>query len=85
MQGLPGDDASVSDRQPVRSWPLMQEPRSCQLCEEKNSKRWRAGPAGPGTLCNRCGIRWYRATRRHKNKVQPTEAWLSSLLKDLPF
>jgi len=24
---------------------------------------WRVGPSGPGTLCNRCGVRWNRWKR----------------------
>lgn len=31
--------------------------RVCSHCERSDTPQWRAGPEGPGTLCNACGIR----------------------------
>ncbi|GMH29327.1 hypothetical protein Nepgr_031170 [Nepenthes gracilis] len=32
--------------------------RKCQHCEAEKTPQWRAGPMGPKTLCNACGVRY---------------------------
>ncbi|KAJ1977010.1 hypothetical protein H4R35_002467 [Dimargaris xerosporica] len=32
--------------------------KKCQYCGCKTTPMWRRGPAGPGTLCNACGVKW---------------------------
>ncbi|KAF1800167.1 hypothetical protein V8B55DRAFT_1580227 [Mucor lusitanicus] len=32
--------------------------KECSYCARKTTPMWRRGPAGPGTLCNACGINW---------------------------
>ncbi|RLN07275.1 hypothetical protein C2845_PM11G13250 [Panicum miliaceum] len=32
--------------------------RACRHCDSTETPQWRAGPDGPGTLCNACGIRY---------------------------
>ncbi|XP_027363961.1 GATA transcription factor 1 [Abrus precatorius] len=32
--------------------------RKCQHCGAENTPQWRAGPLGPKTLCNACGVRY---------------------------
>ncbi|KAJ1925558.1 hypothetical protein IWQ60_004496 [Tieghemiomyces parasiticus] len=32
--------------------------KRCQYCQSKTTPMWRRGPAGPGTLCNACGVKW---------------------------
>ncbi|OEL28302.1 hypothetical protein BAE44_0010679 [Dichanthelium oligosanthes] len=32
--------------------------RVCSHCHSPDTPQWRAGPDGPGTLCNACGIRY---------------------------
>lgn len=32
--------------------------RKCQHCGAEKTPQWRAGPAGPKTLCNACGVRY---------------------------
>ncbi|XP_062166325.1 GATA transcription factor 1 [Alnus glutinosa] len=32
--------------------------RQCQHCGAEKTPQWRAGPAGPKTLCNACGVRY---------------------------
>uniref|UniRef100_A0A7N0ZZW1 GATA transcription factor n=1 Tax=Kalanchoe fedtschenkoi TaxID=63787 RepID=A0A7N0ZZW1_KALFE len=32
--------------------------RKCQHCEITKTPQWRAGPLGPKTLCNACGVRY---------------------------
>lgn len=38
--------------------------RECSVCHLHKSPRWRTGPEGPKTLCNRCGVYW--SQNRHK-------------------
>lgn len=32
--------------------------RACRHCASTDTPQWRAGPDGPGTLCNACGLRF---------------------------
>ncbi|GAN03537.1 hypothetical protein MAM1_0042c02992 [Mucor ambiguus] len=32
--------------------------KECTYCARKTTPMWRRGPAGPGTLCNACGVKW---------------------------
>ncbi|ORY04984.1 hypothetical protein K493DRAFT_333687 [Basidiobolus meristosporus CBS 931.73] len=32
--------------------------KKCAYCGCKSTPMWRRGPAGPGTLCNACGVKW---------------------------
>ncbi|CAA6655254.1 unnamed protein product [Spirodela intermedia] len=32
--------------------------RKCMHCEVTKTPQWRAGPMGPKTLCNACGVRY---------------------------
>ncbi|XP_019419643.1 PREDICTED: GATA transcription factor 15-like [Lupinus angustifolius] len=41
---------------------LNETKKSCTHCKTTKTPLWRAGPAGPKTLCNACGIR-YRKKR----------------------
>ncbi|KAK9931356.1 hypothetical protein M0R45_018633 [Rubus argutus] len=34
--------------------------RKCQHCEAEVTPVWRPGPLGSNTLCNACGIRWFK-------------------------
>ncbi|KAK1267279.1 GATA transcription factor 1 [Acorus gramineus] len=34
------------------------ERRRCWHCEAEETPQWRAGPYGPKTLCNACGVRF---------------------------
>ncbi|WOL09923.1 hypothetical protein Cni_G18677 [Canna indica] len=34
------------------------ERRKCRHCEAEETPQWRAGPDGPKTLCNACGVRY---------------------------
>ncbi|XVF42096.1 hypothetical protein PTKIN_Ptkin01aG0332700 [Pterospermum kingtungense] len=35
-----------------------QQPRRCSHCLAQRTPQWRAGPLGPKTLCNACGVRY---------------------------
>uniref|UniRef100_A0A2P2JWN6 Uncharacterized protein MANES_09G142600 n=1 Tax=Rhizophora mucronata TaxID=61149 RepID=A0A2P2JWN6_RHIMU len=35
-----------------------QQPRRCTHCLAQKTPQWRAGPLGPKTLCNACGVRY---------------------------
>jgi hypothetical protein len=37
--------------------------KGCAVCNVRVSARWRRGPTGPHSLCNRCGVYW--ATMPH--------------------
>ncbi|KAL8171464.1 hypothetical protein V2J09_023268 [Rumex salicifolius] len=32
--------------------------RKCEHCQTEKTPQWRAGPTGPKTLCNACGVRY---------------------------
>ncbi|XVF31230.1 hypothetical protein REPUB_Repub16aG0127500 [Reevesia pubescens] len=36
----------------------LQQPRRCTHCLAQRTPQWRAGPLGPKTLCNACGVRY---------------------------
>ena len=38
--------------------PASQAVRKCMHCEITKTPQWRAGPMGPKTLCNACGVRY---------------------------
>ncbi|XP_038892635.1 GATA transcription factor 8-like [Benincasa hispida] len=38
--------------------PSTQSVRKCMHCEITKTPQWRAGPMGPKTLCNACGVRY---------------------------
>jgi len=41
--------------------------RFCEFCNSSSTPTWRRGPAGKGSLCNACGIKW-RLRKRIKNE-----------------
>lgn len=57
-----GLSAGVSGRSGTTSGGKV--PRECSVCHLNKSPRWRTGPEGPKTLCNRCGVYW--SQNRHK-------------------
>lgn len=54
-------------------------PRSCDECGAVESPEWRKGPKGPKTLCNACGLRWAKKTR--KEEKMPRSANSATSLK----
>lgn len=49
-------------------------PRRCSHCDVQKTPQWRAGPMGPKTLCNACGVR-YKSGRlfpEYRPAVSPT-------------
>ncbi|KAK9688088.1 white collar 2 type of transcription factor [Basidiobolus ranarum] len=38
--------------------------RICTECGTTDSPEWRKGPLGVKTLCNACGLRWSKKSRR---------------------
>ncbi|KAL0092366.1 GATA-type zinc finger transcription factor [Phycomyces blakesleeanus] len=40
------------------------EQKICVGCSTTNAPEWRKGPKGPKTLCNACGLRWAKASRK---------------------
>ncbi|XVF57322.1 hypothetical protein PTKIN_Ptkin06aG0195900 [Pterospermum kingtungense] len=47
------EEMVVSSRESLRSLP-----RRCSHCLAQRTPQWRAGPMGPKTLCNACGVRY---------------------------
>ncbi|KAJ2997209.1 blue light receptor [Globomyces sp. JEL0801] len=39
----------------------------CLQCGTNKSPEWRTGPSGPKTLCNACGLAYYKKNRKLKN------------------
>lgn len=38
----------------------------CTFCNIFSSTTWRPGPAGPSTLCNKCGVNYMDSGKRHR-------------------
>ncbi|KLO19234.1 hypothetical protein SCHPADRAFT_885630 [Schizopora paradoxa] len=43
----------------------------CYTCGRVDSPEWRKGPTGPKTLCNACGLRWAKRTKKTE-KAKPS-------------
>ncbi|CAN6675090.1 hypothetical protein TRVA0_085S00254 [Trichomonascus vanleenenianus] len=41
----------------------------CAECGAMESPEWRKGPKGPKTLCNACGLRWAKKTRKEEEQT----------------
>jgi len=41
--------------------------RRCEFCKSTETPAWRRGPAGKGSLCNACGIKWRLKKKVKKN------------------
>ncbi|EHA8590290.1 GATA transcription factor 1 [Cocos nucifera] len=50
------------------------ERRRCRHCEAEDTPQWRAGPEGPKTLCNACGVRYKsgRLVPEYRPAASPT-------------
>jgi hypothetical protein len=53
-----GGGGGIRRRRPVPRQRNRQVHRVCSHCGSLDTPQWRAGPDGPGTLCNACGIRY---------------------------
>lgn len=40
--------------------------KQCTACSKQATPVWRAGPHGPKTLCNACGVRWMKTAKRSR-------------------
>ncbi|KAK9765810.1 white collar 2 type of transcription factor [Basidiobolus ranarum] len=49
--------------------------RVCTECGKTDSPEWRKGPHGPKTLCNACGLRWAKKSRR-ESRTEETSSVL---------
>lgn len=69
--GSPLDDIMMSgiNDQFIRTHDTPLPPlRFCEFCNSSNTPTWRRGPAGKGSLCNACGIKWRLRKRLKKNE-----------------
>ncbi|OJD28815.1 white collar-2 [Diplodia corticola] len=62
-----GYERKISDvpRQPKRKFAA--KDHCCSRCGTVESPEWRAGPDGPKTLCNACGLKYAKEQKRAKN------------------
>ncbi len=60
------DDGGSMQR---RSRPLPQ--CVCVTCGRTDSPEWRKGPQGPKTLCNACGLRWAKKSKKPDDTLAP--------------
>ncbi|GER50313.1 GATA transcription factor 5 [Striga asiatica] len=51
-------EKSRAKKQKRRAEPDCVSGRRCTHCEVQKTPQWRAGPLGPKTLCNACGVRY---------------------------
>ncbi|WIA11586.1 hypothetical protein OEZ85_011691 [Tetradesmus obliquus] len=51
-------------RPAARMAPAPTTGHSCSQCGATSTPVWRAGPAGPKTLCNACGVRYMKTSKR---------------------
>lgn len=42
----------------------------CGVCSTRESTYWRRGPDGPKTLCNSCGLNWFRQRPMQREQVE---------------
>ena len=54
---------------PIRKKVIPIENQECFYCKAKSSNTWRKGPDGSKSLCNACGLRYYRLLLKEKNLV----------------
>jgi len=68
-ESLFDDELSSSNEEGVVIIKHEQPPhRFCEFCNSSNTPTWRRGPAGKGSLCNACGIKWRLRKRSKKNE-----------------
>ncbi|XP_044473380.1 GATA transcription factor 12-like [Mangifera indica] len=53
-----GQEEDVVEKSVVEGNSVGQQPRRCTHCLAQRTPQWRAGPLGPKTLCNACGVRY---------------------------
>lgn len=61
QQGWQGNQASMENLKQEQSKTVSRGAaigRRCQHCQAEQTPLWRAGPMGPKTLCNACGVRY---------------------------
>lgn len=74
-----GEDFQTLVKTPFKSPSSSGSIRQCEFCKSTETPAWRRGPAGKGSLCNACGIKW-----RLKKKVKKNDDGRSDLGKKHP-
>ncbi|TDL24954.1 hypothetical protein BD410DRAFT_766588 [Rickenella mellea] len=57
------DDESRKNKK-LKKTPATDNQYVCVTCGRTDSPEWRKGPLGPKTLCNACGLRWSKKSRK---------------------
>ncbi|KAK2592245.1 hypothetical protein QQS21_010061 [Conoideocrella luteorostrata] len=55
----------------VRPWKTRKIRLQCHNCATEDTPKWRSGPAGPGSLCNVCGLMF--AKRQHRLRLRASQ------------
>lgn len=65
---LPGRRKSYDMKHGLRVPAKRSRSPSCRTCSTDHTPKWRNGPAGPGTLCNVCGLIYAKRRGRVRGK-----------------
>ncbi|BFG21644.1 hypothetical protein CerSpe_079180 [Prunus speciosa] len=70
----PSDSRAKAKREPLEASPSPSKQRRCAHCASEKTPQWRAGPMGPKTLCNACGVRFKsgRLVPEYRPAASPT-------------
>jgi hypothetical protein len=71
MQIIPLPKQQVNEPKNAPRKSVRAKHQSCTSCSTLTTAQWRSGPAGPRTLCNRCGLRYAKSKRTQSNKNSP--------------
>jgi len=74
-----GEDFQTLVKTPLKTTSSSGSIRQCEFCKSTETPAWRRGPAGKGSLCNACGIKW-----RLKKKVKKNDDGRADLGKKHP-
>jgi len=64
-------DQPLAEKLCLREW--RKRTRECSSCHTKESSQWRRGPRGSKTLCNACGLKYWRKRKAINSKRSRTE------------
>jgi len=62
-----GEDFQTLVKTPSKTPSSSGSIRQCEFCKSTETPAWRRGPAGKGSLCNACGIKWRLKKKVKKN------------------
>lgn len=63
------DTEALSTKKKLKKVKVDEEIHVCTDCGTVDSPEWRKGPQGPKTLCNACGLRYAKRSRKSKASI----------------